>query len=226
MKRKQSETGFTLVEIAIVLVIIGLLLGGILKGQEMITQAKIKNAITDFSGVSAAYFGYQDRYRATPGDDKGADRWTTSPAAIPGDGDRILSGTYNATCPTTAIVGTVETCLWWDHLRRSGFVSGSGAGQPNNAFNGMLGAQTGIGPAAGAAVTAALGGITNIMLCSTNLPDKVGIALDVQMDDGDVRTGAVRGLLQTGANPALPAAADTNNFVENGTNQYTLCRQF
>ena len=62
---KTIQKGFTLVEIAIVLVIIGLLLGGILKGQEMITQAKIKNAVADFSGISAAYYGYQDRYRAT-----------------------------------------------------------------------------------------------------------------------------------------------------------------
>src|SRR5213083_1078748 len=83
MKNKQH--GFTLVEIAIVLVIIGLLLGGILKGQEMIIQAKIKNVIADFSGVSAAYHGYQDRYRAIPGDDPNADtRWTTAPAAIKG----------------------------------------------------------------------------------------------------------------------------------------------
>jgi len=44
---KRAQTGFTLVEIAIVLVIIGLLLGGILKGQEMITQAKIKNGRVD-----------------------------------------------------------------------------------------------------------------------------------------------------------------------------------
>src|SRR5260221_67237 len=66
MKRTQ---GFTLVEIAIVLVIIGLLLGGILKGQEMITQAKIKNVIADFSGISAAYHGYVDRYKKIPGDD-------------------------------------------------------------------------------------------------------------------------------------------------------------
>src|SRR6266446_1037171 len=65
---KNRQQGFTLVEIAIVLVIIGLLLGGILKGQEMITQAKIKNVIADFSGVSAAYHGYQDRYRAIPVD--------------------------------------------------------------------------------------------------------------------------------------------------------------
>src|SRR5476649_1788794 len=96
MKRQQS--GFTLVEIAIVLVIIGLLLGGILKGQEMIVQAKVKNSISDFSGVSAAYYGYQDRYRAIPGDDIGANRWTT-PAATPGNGDRILTGKYNTVTP-------------------------------------------------------------------------------------------------------------------------------
>src|SRR5215210_5299279 len=75
---KASKTqGFTLVEIAIVLVIIGLLLGGILKGQEMITQAKIKNVISDFSGISVAYHGYLDRYRKIPGDDGDANaRWT------------------------------------------------------------------------------------------------------------------------------------------------------
>src|SRR3990167_9250322 len=82
---KTMQKGLTLVEIAIMLVIIGLLLGGILKGQEMITQAKIKNAIADFSGVSAAYFGYQDRYRATPGDDGGATRWGA--AVIAGNND-------------------------------------------------------------------------------------------------------------------------------------------
>jgi prepilin-type N-terminal cleavage/methylation domain-containing protein len=71
---KRTQKGFTLVEIAIVLVIIGLLLGGILKGQEMITQAKIKNVVADFSGISAAYYGYQDRYRAIPGEiERGGD---------------------------------------------------------------------------------------------------------------------------------------------------------
>ena len=69
---KTKQTGFTLVEIAIVLVIIGLLLGGILKGQEMITQAKIKNVINDFNGITAAVTSYQDRYRALPGDDLNA----------------------------------------------------------------------------------------------------------------------------------------------------------
>jgi prepilin-type N-terminal cleavage/methylation domain-containing protein len=76
-RKKSTEAGFTLVEIAIVLVIIGLLLGGILKGQEMITQAKIKNVINDFNGISVAVTSYQDRYRALPGYDVNVTtRWT------------------------------------------------------------------------------------------------------------------------------------------------------
>src|SRR3989337_578743 len=113
MKKTQ---GFTLVEIAIVLVIIGLLLGGILKGQEMIVQAKIKNVIADFSGISAAYHGYQDRYRAIPGDDRNSNRLGLTPPGTAGDG--VVGGAYNAACATTA---TDESCLWWDHLRRAGF---------------------------------------------------------------------------------------------------------
>jgi len=213
---RSRQAGFTLVEIAIVLVIIGLLLGGILKGQEMIVQAKVKNSITDFSGVSAAYFGYQDRYRALPGDDASADRWA---GATKGNGDRTLGGKYNSTTVTD------ESLLWWDHLRRSGFVTGgTGTTQPNNSFNGILGVQTGdaatpLGPV--------LGGITNLILCSSNLPDKVAIALDVQMDDGKPDTGAVRST-PIQASAAAPDITNTpaTAYAENGTNAYTLCRQF
>jgi prepilin-type N-terminal cleavage/methylation domain-containing protein len=51
---RRSQSGFTLIEIAIVLVIIGLLLGGVLKGQELINQAKIKNLANDINGVTVA----------------------------------------------------------------------------------------------------------------------------------------------------------------------------
>jgi prepilin-type N-terminal cleavage/methylation domain-containing protein len=226
MKTKQA--GFTLVEIAIVLVIIGLLLGGILKGQEMIIQAKVKNSITDFSGVSAAFYGYQDRYRAIPGDDPGASRWGTTGVAV-GNGDRVLTGVYGVAA-ATATAPANESAQWWDHLRRSGFVTGaSGVTNPNNSFNGILGVQqgdgTGVGGTAPGPVLGAVGvGFTNLMLCSTMLPDKVAIALDVQMDDGNPGTGSVRGILQ-----ATSAALDTtvsSGFLETGTNTYTLCRQF
>src|SRR5258706_11094880 len=104
-----SQKCSDLVEIAIVLVIIGLLLGGILKGQEMITQAKIKNIMSDFSGISAAYHGYQDRYRAIPGDDPNANtRCTTAPPAVHGYGHVVVNGTYNN--DNTACTTAVEFC--------------------------------------------------------------------------------------------------------------------
>ena len=53
---KNSQGGFTPVEIAIVLVIIGLLLGGVLKGQELITQAKIRNVANDLNGMSCLLY--------------------------------------------------------------------------------------------------------------------------------------------------------------------------
>ena len=77
---KRGQSGFTLVEIAIVLVIIGLLLGGILKGQELINSARVRNLADTHSGIQAAYFGFRDRYRQVPGDMLPA----AAVAAIPG----------------------------------------------------------------------------------------------------------------------------------------------
>jgi len=209
---KHAQKGFTLVEIAIVLVIIGLLLGGILKGQEMITQAKIKNVVADFSGISAAYYGYQDRYRAIPGDDTGAaTRWS---GATAGNGNGQIAGKYNSSTDTE------ESRMWWDHLRRAGFVAGSGFQQPFNAVTGIIGVQTG-----DAGTGTALGGFGGLIICSAGLPDKIAIAVDTQMDDGMIGTGTVRGQKHTaGPNPDVNTAADASAYAETGTNVYVLCR--
>jgi prepilin-type N-terminal cleavage/methylation domain-containing protein len=225
IKSNRAQCGFTLVEIAIVLVIIGLLLGGILKGQEMITQAKIKNLINDFNGLSAAMYSYQDRYRALPGDElnaKTTSRWGAN--AYGGDGNGVFNrgGTnaatdvYNNPAEVPAAT-TAESNLFWMHLRLSGFVPGSTSGiastqQPNNAVNGIVGVQT-----------SGMGFTSNI-ICTSNLPDKVGIAVDAQMDDGSATTGQVRGLLQSAPNPAAGSSAPTSNYRETGTNQYLLCK--
>ena len=217
MKR---SLGFTLVEIAIVLVIIGLLLGGILKGQEMITQAKIKNIIADFSGVSAAYHGYQDRYRALPGDDKAATRWA---GAAAGNGDGVIVGVWNSATATD------ESMTFWDHLRRAGFVSGSGTDNPFNAVAGKMGVQTGDGASAtpgGVLGTAANTGLfTGLIMCSANLPDKIAISIDSQMDDGLGNAGSVRGSLQAAPNPALVKNAAGATYAEDGVSTYIVCRQ-
>ena len=79
-----SARGFTLIEIAIVLVIIGLLLGGVLKGQELITGARVRNLIAQQDGIKAAFFGFQDRFRALPGDYSGAGTGLNCSGGCPG----------------------------------------------------------------------------------------------------------------------------------------------
>lgn len=220
MKRNQS--GFTLIEIAIVLVIIGLLLGGVLKGTEMINQAKIKNAISDFNGVQAAYYGYQDRFKVLPGDDPGAaGRWPGGVAN--GNGDGVLNQTYNQAPPNPPATAN-ENNLFWQHLRAAGFIPGPTTGiesgrQPTNALSGMLGVETAPG---GAAPVTGLG-LSGLIICSANLPAKIAIAVDTQLDDGNAMTGQVRGQLQLAQNPAtgvIPGVA----YQDNGSNQYLVCK--
>jgi len=223
IKHRQAgyrQAGFTLVEIAIVLVIIGLLLGGILKGQEMITQARIKNVINDFNGITAAYFSYQDRYRAIPGDDAGAvARWTLgAPGTSATAGNGVLEGTWNA----ATAAAEPETRLFWWNLRSAGFISGptappaQAAAQATNAFGSMIGAATGTG-----AATLSLSGL---IICSSGIPDKVAIAVDTQMDDQNAGTGSLRAI-EGGSTTALAAlAVPPLNYVETGSTQYLLCR--
>jgi len=218
----QDQAGFTLVELAIVLVIIGLLLGGILKGQEMITQAKIKNVVNDLNGISAALNSYQDRYRALPGDDKNATaRWTAT-AILQGNGDGVIGGKYNTTTATD------ESALFWQHLRLAGFISGTGTDNPSNAVNGKMGVQTGNGaspvlPVLAKAAPNPVPGFTGLIMCTANLPDKIAIAIDAQTDDGSGTTGAMRGKDQAGV--SNPDVSDTAGaYVEDGTKSYLVCR--
>ena len=211
----KKQKGFTLIEIAIVLVIIGLLLGGILKGQELITQGKIKNVISDINGTQAAYYGYQDRYRQLPGDDNLAtSRWTS--AAGNGNNDGRVAGTYATTTATD------ESRLFWNHLRLAAFISGTGTEQPRNAAGGIVGVQTGDGAGA-----AGPGGISALLLCTSALPDKIAIAVDSQLDDGNPASGQVLAVLQTGpGNPAMSSGVTlaSPTYQDTGSNLYTLCR--
>ena len=115
--RKQS--GFTLIEIAIVLVIIGLLLGGVLKGQELITSARVRNLISQQDGVKAAYFGFLDRFRALPGDYSQA---STNIANVAAGANGNNNGQIQSILGGSAID---EHIAAWDHLSKAGFINGS-----------------------------------------------------------------------------------------------------
>jgi prepilin-type N-terminal cleavage/methylation domain-containing protein len=108
--------GFTLIEIAIVLVIIGLLLGGVLKGQELITGARVRNLISQQDGIKAAFFGFQDRYRGLPGDYSAAGTNINCPNGCP-------NGNGNGRIEPNS--GQREDIYAWTHLTAAGFINGS-----------------------------------------------------------------------------------------------------
>jgi prepilin-type N-terminal cleavage/methylation domain-containing protein len=115
----RKQTGFTLIEIAIVLVIIGLLLGGVLKGQELITSARVRNLISQQDGVKAAYFGFLDRFRSLPGDYSLASTNIANVAVG-------ANGNGNGQIQSILGGGTIdEHIAVWDHLSHAGFINGS-----------------------------------------------------------------------------------------------------
>jgi prepilin-type N-terminal cleavage/methylation domain-containing protein len=115
----RKQAGFTLIEIAIVLVIIGLLLGGVLKGQELITSARVRNLISQQDGVKAAYFGFLDRFRSLPGDYSLASTNIANVAVG-------ANGNGNGQIQSVLGGGTIdEHIAVWDHLAKAGFINGS-----------------------------------------------------------------------------------------------------
>lgn len=237
----KKQSGFTLIELAIVLVIIGLLLGGVLKGQELINSSRIKNVVNDFNSTSSAIYGYQDRYRQIPGDDPVANttaRWagTAYPAATGGNGDGIINNGA-AGCVFTAAAGATNECyVFWVDLRQAGFITGAlVSGPPQNAFNGTLGVQNAAdalqsgGAAGGGGGAGNVGsGFRGIIVCESNIPDKSAQAIDTQLDDGNPSTGSIRSILQADAVTAVVAldgvAAAAPVYVETSTNWYTVCK--
>ncbi len=198
---RKRQTGFTLIEIAIVLVIIGLLLGGVLKGQELIQNARVRNIIAQQDGIKAAYFGFQDRYRGIPGDYPSA----LAIQNIPG----VSAAVCGANCGGNSngqIDPGAETFLAWYHLSRSGFITGNYqtngteaiatlANSPTNPYGGFM-------QIINDATYQAAGPARNNVKTGTGIPSLVLAEVDRKIDDGNPASGE----FQASAFNAPPAA--------------------
>ena len=200
---KQRQAAFTLVEIAIVLVIVGLLIGGMLKGQEMITNSKLKRIERDNAGIAAAMITYQDRYRQLPGDDAFADQrfeiYTDgvndpAPIEINGDGDGRLDGDWVAAINS-------ETGNFWKHLRAAGLIPGGGDDdtQPTNAYGGNIGVRDGSLLISGHAIV------------TGSIEGSIAAIIESRLDDGAPDTGRIQADVNAALmDGALPSTAGAN----------------
>ena len=186
MKNLQKQNGFTLIEIAIVLVIIGLLLGGIMKGQELINSAKVKNLATDFRNIPVFIYGYQDKFKTLPGDDPNVlahlgIQGTQGPTPPAGNG--LIDGSWNSTTTTD------ESYLFWQHIRLAGLAPGStDITKPEYIPRNAVGGQIGITNALNSPIIGLKG---SYIICSDGIPGKFAKQLDTTMDDGNTATGSM-----------------------------------
>jgi len=185
---RNRQAGFTLIEIAIVLVIIGLLLGGVLKGQELITAARVRNLISTQDGVKAAYFGFLDRYRALPGDYSGATTNVPNCAACQNgnnDGQILLNGAI------------VESISAWEHLSKAGFLTGSyvyaaadtTASTPTNPYGSFIQLIFNNVYRDAASDT---GNARHNLKTGNNIPSDILAEVDRKVDDGLANSGTLR----------------------------------
>lgn len=126
----RQRHGFTIVELAIVLVIIGALMGSIFVGQSLIRASHINSVVVDVSRYTQAFTDFRDKYQALPGDFANAQAfWGTPGGGCPdgtGTGNEVCNGNGDGhVCDTNDAANIAELKSEWIELANAGFIPGS-----------------------------------------------------------------------------------------------------
>jgi len=211
----RSEKGFTLVELAVVMIIIGLLIGGVLKGQELIKSAKVTSTISQVKGIDAATSTFQDIYAGLPGDVAspgtrlpGCNAAPCVPGTVTSDGRVVATA---AAIPFVNGGQNTESTAFFVQLAAADLISGVTPDGTVNAFGGnypsapvgggwvasTINAQADIPGASGAGITDFRAGLyLQHQNTADDEDDPVANALTMQridrkIDDGNPLTGSV-----------------------------------
>ena len=140
-RNSSKTTGFSLVELSIVLVILGLLTGGILTGQSLIRAAELRAIITEKDKYVAAVHSFKDKYFTLPGEMPNAtDFWGDTSGS--GCGGKTITGepAHFQICSGYFVNGMVdylpgqmmssyEAVQFWRHLALAGLIEGAYSGE-------------------------------------------------------------------------------------------------
>jgi len=225
---REGERGFTLVELSIVLVIIGLLIGGVLKGQELIESSRLNSVAAQYNGYLAAINTFQDKYQALPGDmltpgTRLPNCGTGGTCDTAGNGNGIIGATLAT--PQTAAAAATENLRAWQHLAKANLVNGVqetgaiyGAQYPSartgggfNIVHATVGGNTSHWFRLGPGQTAPTAAVTATDGAQALSPSQVA-TLDRKMDDGIPQSGNVvtdAGLAGTGCTGTAYAENNT-----------------
>jgi len=183
MKKSTPQAGFTLVELSIVLVVIGLIIGGVLSGKQIMLNAQVTNVANAIQAFQAQFQTYVQNYGAMPGDDATAKERFSS-AGIPANTTNS-NGRLDDDVSFDSTTDNVETRLLWADMRGAGLVKGAGSNQnqPTTPFGGVYGFQNG-------AFTGTASFTTNV-LCLSAVPGDAAGSIDSRLDDGVRNTGSI-----------------------------------
>lgn len=204
----KNQNGFTLVEISIVMIIIGLLIGGTFGGMKLIENMQINRTVQDLKAIESAALTFRDSYGRLPGDLVNAatrlPSCTVAPCATSGNGDRRLDAALGH---SDAITATNERFTFWHHLQAASLLAMDyrnttamdfGDGQPSAPIGGGYRVSNVTGPFGCSQFSTSFLNITDLafanMFGTNNIACSTMDSIDRKMDDGLPAYGKIMGL--------------------------------